>query len=105
MIVVSYGKDIIQNTVDILKTSDIGAYLKSDYAVSIKPNLVLASPANNGATTHPEVVEGIILFLRDFGVKNIKIIEGSWVGDSTKRAYKICGGITHLKTPNKQPKQ
>jgi len=29
--------------------------------------------------------------LRDFGVKNIKIIEGSWVGDSTKRAYKTCG--------------
>jgi uncharacterized protein (DUF362 family) len=59
--------------------------------VSIKPNLVVSRPANNGATTHPEVVEGIILFLMDFGIKKIKIIESSWVGDSTRRAYKNCG--------------
>ena len=91
MIIVTYGKDIVNNAYDILSASDIGMYLKSDHAVSIKPNLVVPRPASEGATTHPEVVEGIILFLKDFGVKKIKIIESSWVGDSTKRAWKNCG--------------
>ena len=91
MIVVSYGSDYVKNTFDTLAASDISSYLKAGFAVSIKPNLVVSHPAGEGATTHPEVVEGLILFLRDFGVKNIKIIESAWVGDSTKRAFKNCG--------------
>ena len=91
MIFVSYGSDIVRNTFDTLVASDIGLYLSAGHCVSIKPNLVVPCPARDGATTHPEVVEGIILFLRDFGVKNIKIIESSWVGDSTKRAFEYCG--------------
>ncbi|MCL2409734.1 MAG: DUF362 domain-containing protein [Oscillospiraceae bacterium] len=91
MLVVTYGKDIETNTYDTLRASDIGRYLESGMTVAIKPNLVVPSPAITGATTHPEVVEGAILFLKDFGVKNMKIIESSWVGDSTKRAFKYCG--------------
>jgi len=91
MIVVTYGSDIIKTTIETLEASDIGTYLKPTDRVAIKPNLVVARPANGGATTHPEVVEGIILFLQAFGVRDIQIIEGSWVGDCTKRAYKACG--------------
>jgi len=90
MIVIAYGSDFIRNTYDALAASDIGTYLNADHSVSLKPNLVEPGPASNGAVTHPEVVEGIILYLRDFGVKRIKIIESSWVGDSTKRAFKFC---------------
>ena len=91
MIVVVYGKEIVRNTYDALAASDISSYLSKGMSVSIKPNLVVPCPASDGATTHPEVVEGIIKYLRDFGVKSIKIIESSWVGDSTKRAFKYCG--------------
>lgn len=91
MIYINYGDDISKTTYETLKASDIISYLNPDYSVSIKPNLVVARPADGGATTHPEVVEGIINFLRDFGIKKINIIEGSWVGDSTKRAFKVCG--------------
>jgi len=91
MIVITYGSDITKNTYDTLAASDIGSYLKADHAVSLKPNLVVPGPASNGAVTHPEVIEGIILYLKDFGVKKIKIIESSWIGDSTKRAFKFCG--------------
>ena len=91
MIVVCYRKDIIRNTYDTLGASDIGSYLRADMAVAVKPNLVVPCPASDGATTHTEVVEGIVLFLKDFGVKRIKVIEGSWIGDSTKRAFKFCG--------------
>ena len=91
MIVVNYGTDIAKTTYDALTASDIALYLNAGHTVSIKPNLILSQPADGGATTHPEVIEGIILFLKGFGVKNIKIIESSWVGDSTKRAFKACG--------------
>jgi len=91
MIVITYGNEMTKNTYDTLVASDINAYLKPGYDVSLKPNLVVPGPASNGAVTHPEVVEGVILFLRDHGVKRIKIIESSWVGDSTKRAFKFCG--------------
>jgi len=91
MIYISYGRDIAKITYDTLAMSDIGDYLKADFSVALKPNLVVPGPASNGAVTHPEVAEGVILFLRDFGIKNIRIIESSWVGDSTKRAFKYCG--------------
>jgi len=91
MIVITYGSDIAKNTYDALSTSDVASYLDTGFSVSLKPNLVVPGPASNGAVTHPEVVEGVILFLKDFGVKRIKIIESSWIGDSTKRAFKYCG--------------
>ena len=91
MIYINYTKDIIKGTEEILEKANLKDLLKKDMKVSIKPNLVLASPAENGATTHPEVVEGIILYLRKFGIKDIEIIESSWVGDNTKRAFKVCG--------------
>ncbi|MCL2045839.1 MAG: DUF362 domain-containing protein [Oscillospiraceae bacterium] len=91
MIVVTYGTKITENTYDTLCASDIGSYLKENMSVAIKPNLVTPRPADDGATTHPELVEGIILFLRDFGIKSIKIIESSWYGDKTKEAFQVCG--------------
>lgn len=91
MIIISYGSDIVNNTRGALEASDIGKYLRPGSNVAIKPNLVVPGPASLGATTHPEVVEGIVLFLHGFGVGSIKIIESSWVGDSTARAFKYCG--------------
>lgn len=91
MIVINYATDIVKATIDTLKASDISLTLKATHRVAIKPNLVIASPASGGATTHPQVVEGIILFLKEYGVSHISIMEGSWVGDCTKRAYKRCG--------------
>ena len=91
MIVVNYGKDWIKTTYGTLAASDIGEYLRPGMTVSVKPNLVNASRPSNGATTHPEVVEGIIKFLRDFGIKKINIMESSSVGQSTKRAFDVCG--------------
>ena len=91
MIYISYGSDIIKNTYDALAASDIGSYLSADFSVSVKPNLVKPRPAEEGATTHPEVIEGIIMFLRDFGVKDVSIMESASVGENTKLAYKNCG--------------
>ena len=59
--------------------------------VILKPNLVVSKPASGGATTHPEIAAGIISYLRDHGYSNISVAEGSYVGDSTTRAYRNCG--------------
>jgi uncharacterized protein (DUF362 family) len=59
--------------------------------VGLKPNLVVARPAGEGATTHPEIAAGLIAYLKEKGFTNIVILEGSWVGDSTARAFSACG--------------
>ncbi|HLS54222.1 MAG TPA: DUF362 domain-containing protein, partial [Tissierellaceae bacterium] len=41
----------------------------------------------------PDLVEGVIEYLHFHGYKNIVILEGSWVGDRTSRAFKACGYI------------
>ena len=91
MILINYGKDRVKTTYDTLAASDIKRNLQKNFSVSIKPNLVVERPASGGATTHPEVIEGIILFLKDYGIKDIKIIENSACGHNTKQAYKSCG--------------
>jgi len=91
MLTVAYGKDIAKITYDALAASDIRDYLKQGMSVTLKPNLVVARPANEGATTHPEVAEGVLRFLKEYGITDIKIIESAWIGDSTKRAFKVCG--------------
>jgi len=35
--------------------------------------------------------EGCIEYLQKYGFKNITIMEGSWVGDNTKRAFRVTG--------------
>ncbi len=59
--------------------------------IGIKPNLVVAREASSGATTHPELVEGVIVYLQEKGYQNIIILEGSWVGDRTAQAFDYCG--------------
>ena len=59
--------------------------------IGIKPNLVVAKKAESGATTHPEFAAGAIAFLQGKGFFNLTIMEGSWVGARTERAFKICG--------------
>ena len=47
--------------------------------IGIKPNLVSPSEASWGATTHPEIVAGIIEYLQENGYGNIAILEGSLI--------------------------
>jgi uncharacterized protein (DUF362 family) len=59
--------------------------------VVVKPNLVVAKPAAEGAVTHPEIVEGIVVFLKENGISSITVAEGSWLGETTTRAFDRCG--------------
>ncbi len=88
---ISQGDNPYKMTIDLLTRIKPLKGRDKNITIGLKPNLVCALPACEGATTHPEIIEGIITYLQNEGFKKIKIIEGSWVGDNTKRAYEVCG--------------
>ena len=74
--------------------------------IALKPNVLGTSTPETGAVTHPEIVRAVIEYLQENGFKYITIMEGSWVGDNTARAFKRLGyyeiadeyGVTLLDT-------
>ncbi len=87
-----YGTEYKEMTKTLLKQADLAAQIPSaDTRIGIKPNLVSPTPADYGATTHPEVAAGIIEYLQEHGFFRIVILEGSWVGDRTAEAFEYCG--------------
>jgi uncharacterized protein (DUF362 family) len=59
--------------------------------IGLKPNLVVARPASEGATTHSEIARGLVGYLQENGFRNIAVIEGSWAGSRTREAFPRCG--------------
>ena len=87
-----YGTKYTEMTKELLSATELADLIgERTTRIGIKPNLVTPSPAEYGATTHPEVVAGIIEYLQEHDFDNIIIAEGSWVGDSTQEAFKYCG--------------
>lgn len=86
------GTDYKQMAYDLLEAADVDRMIgDKNRRVALKPNLILASPAERGTTTHPELCAGVIEYLRAKGFGNIVIMEGSWVGDRTSEAFTVCG--------------
>lgn len=90
---VIYGSDPRRMTLDILTQFQLAQRLQPEMHVGIKPNLVVAKKASEGATTSPTIVEGLIQYLQNNGFTKISIMEGSWVGDNTQRAYELWGYV------------
>lgn len=87
----TYGTDAKEMALRLLSAADIIARIPAGARVALKPNLVVAKPPESGATTHAGVLEGVIVYLLEHGVRDISVIEGAWVGDSTKRGFSACG--------------
>lgn len=86
------GKDYKQMAVRVLQAADVAADIgDKTKRIGIKPNILAAKKASSGAVTHPELVDGVLSYLKEKGFKNLVILEGSWVGDVTSRAVKVCG--------------
>ncbi|MCC8028625.1 MAG: DUF362 domain-containing protein [Lachnospiraceae bacterium] len=87
-----YGTDYKEMTKLLLERADLASEIPSpESLIGIKPNLVTPTPAEYGATTHPEIVAGIIEYLREHGFPRMVILESSWVGDVTAEAFECCG--------------
>jgi len=90
-IYINNGDDLFAMTRELLDASGAARLFAAGQRVLVKPNLVVEKPPSEGATTHPEIVEAIIVFLRELGVTDIVIAEGSGVGNDTTRAFSVCG--------------
>lgn len=101
----SYGTEHKEMTKRLLGAADLAGRIEEkcgkDHSlprIAIKPNLVSPTPASFGATTHPEVMAGILEYLKESGFTNLYILEGSWVGDRTSEAFDVCGYHTLSET-------
>lgn len=90
-LIITYGTDAFQMGYQVMEASNICSMLPKSASIGIKPNLVVAKPSTSGATTTPLLVEGVITYLKEHEYNKITIMEGSWIGDSTKRAFEVCG--------------
>lgn len=91
-IYVKSGTNYKEMTKELLRQCDLAEQIEDvQKQIGIKPNLVAPSEASYGATTHPEIVAGIIEYLQENGICKIVMLEGSWVGDKTEEAYEVCG--------------
>lgn len=72
-----------------LKAIDAGEVVSSKKKVLIKVNITIIKTAADGVTTDPRMVEGIIEFLKDQGIRDIAIAEGG--GCDVTRAYSELG--------------
>ncbi len=89
---VIYGsQDIPRLAYELMEAMDAAADLPRDARIALKPNFAVSKPADSGATTHPEIAEGILQYLKDRGFRNISIMEGSWAGADTKTSFRVCG--------------
>ena len=89
---VIYGsQNIARMAYELMDAMDIAAKLPKDTRIALKPNFAVSKPADSGATTHPEVAEGILQYLTERGFRKIAIMEGSWAGADTKTSFRVCG--------------
>lgn len=86
-----YGNNAKAMTMALMEAANIKAEIPAGAKIGLKPNLVVAKDPDSGATTHTGILEGCIEYLQANGFRNITIMEGSWVGDNTKRAFKVTG--------------
>jgi uncharacterized protein (DUF362 family) len=73
----------------VLELINAGDLLSPEDKVLIKPNYVVAKHPSTGVTTDSRVIDGVIAFLKDIGVKKIVVGEGG-AGD-TERAFDVVG--------------
>ena len=87
-----FGTDYTAMTQEILERAGLDGLIgDKEKKIGIKPNLVSPTPPVMGATTHPEVVAGIIEYLQAHGFNNITIMESCYCGGDTMECFEVCG--------------
>ena len=90
-LIVVHGTDPAAMAAQALEAAGLDALIPRGTLIAFKPNLVVSKDASSGAVTHPGIVEGCVGWLRKKGFDRFVIMEGSWVGDATSRAFGAAG--------------
>jgi len=84
------GTNPMEVTVKALEMIDVDKALSEEKPILIKPNYINASHPSTGITTDSRVIEGVVKFLKNRGVKDVLIGEGSGFAD-TFEAFGVAG--------------
>jgi uncharacterized protein (DUF362 family) len=86
------GANPVETTVNALKMveSDLDFIFSADKPILIKPNYIDSKHPSTGVTTDSRVIEGVVKFLKEGGMENIVIGEGSGWAD-TFEAFRVAG--------------
>ena len=84
------GTNPQDTTVKALEMTDAWEALPKGKPVLIKPNYINARHPSTGITTDSRVIEGVVKFLKQHGVEDIIIGEGSGFADTFK-AFQVAG--------------
>lgn len=91
-IYVIQGTNYKQMAIEVLTAADVAGDIKDkNKRIGVKPNILGTIKASEGATTHPELVDGVLTYLLEHGFFNIVVLESAWIGDLTSRAVKYTG--------------
>lgn len=86
------GTDYKKMTIELLEGLDLASEIgDKSKRVGLKPNLLMASPASNGATTHPQLVDGAVTYLKQHGFFNLVVLESAWAGALTADSVRATG--------------
>lgn len=86
-----HGTDYKDMTVRLLEAADLAALIgDKKKSIGLKPNLVTTTPPEDGATTHPEILDGAITYLKAHGFENLSVMESAWAGAQTSDAFQVC---------------
>ena len=91
-IILAHGLDYKKMAKKVLETANLTELIgDKQKKVALKPNLVTTTPPSAGATTHAEILEGALEYLRENGFSDVTVMEGSWVGDRTQDVLDVVG--------------
>jgi len=90
VVLIQQGTDGSEMAYQALQELQAQEVLSQKRRILIKPNITVNKPASSGVTTHPSVVEGVLLFLRDHRLGE-EIIIGEGGGCDITRAFRELG--------------
>jgi uncharacterized protein (DUF362 family) len=90
-VAISQGEDPEAMVRRVLEQVGAAQAVQPGDRVVLKPNYVEPRMPETGVTTDPRVIEAVILWLREIGVRDIRIVEGGDTQAKTDRAFALVG--------------
>ena len=91
-LIVLEGTHYKEMAMEAARKADLASLIPGRHCrIGIKPNLVARILPDQGATTHPELVDGILEYLLEHGFDQVYLLESAWVGDNTEETIRYLG--------------
>ncbi|MBR1900737.1 MAG: DUF362 domain-containing protein [Lachnospiraceae bacterium] len=95
-LIIVEGKNVARMAGELCRRASLADMIRkkcgnTDPLIALKPNLVGPIPAGDGATTHPEIAEAVLSYLKRNGFSRLVVMESSWVGDRTSDSLLVTG--------------